>query len=228
MTTRTEASDTMLQSGLQYLRRNRRFLLPRNWLGAIKILYKKRNNSGIFDLADDMEGCSLLPARTLDLVLQLFQPRSVLDVGCGTGQSLGYYLRYGIDAWGVEGSKAALFHSKYRSRIIRHDLRESFSMNRMFDLVWSYEVAEHINADFVDVFVDTLMSHAPIVVMSAAPPGQGGNGHVNEQPKSYWISLAAKRGFDFDEDASRLLGATGEPYSENCMVFRRRTLTDSI
>jgi hypothetical protein len=31
--------------------------------------------------------------------------------------------------------------------------------------------------------------------MTAAPPGQGGTQHVNEQPKEYWGALFSERGF---------------------------------
>jgi len=36
-----------------------------------------------------------------------------------------------------------------------------------------------------------------VVLFSAALPGQGGVGHINEQPLSYWRSLFAKHGYVF-------------------------------
>jgi len=37
------------------------------------------------------------------LALKLLDsPRSILDVGCGWGRHLQYFLRWGLDAWGVE------------------------------------------------------------------------------------------------------------------------------
>ena len=69
------------------------------------------------------------------------------------------------------------------------DLRKSF------DLVWCFEVAEHIHPKFVDIFVNNLTRHSKVVALSAAPPGQGGEGHFNEQPKSYWEKKFADRGY---------------------------------
>jgi hypothetical protein len=37
--------------------------------------------------------------------------------------------------------------------------------------------------------VNDLVAHAPVVLFSAAPPGQGGENHVNEQPGEYWRKL---------------------------------------
>ena len=43
--------------------------------------------------------------------------------------------------------------------------------------------------------VETLTGVAPVVVFSAAIPGQGGVEHVNEQPPSYWSAKFAARRF---------------------------------
>ena len=69
-------------------------------------------------------------------------------------------------------------------------------MGRRFDLVQSLEVAEHIPAVSAATFVDNLTRHSQgLVLFSAAPPGQGGEFHVNEQPYQYWRELFARRGF---------------------------------
>jgi SAM-dependent methyltransferase len=206
---------------IRYLKRNWQYLKPSRWRTALEILHRKYDRSGAFVTAKEMPGCSLFPEETLRLTIARFQPHSVLDVGCGTGQSLAYFLENGIDAWGVEGSRMARRRSKYPRRIIRGDLRRPLSLKRKFDLVWCYEVAEHIDPVFADTFVESLTAHAPVVVISAAPPGQGGEGHVNEQPQSYWIDKAANNGFNLDLAATAELQATQELYSANAMVFVR-------
>lgn len=206
---------------IRYLKRNWHYLKPSRWHTAVEILHRKYDKSGIFVTAKEMPGCSLFPEETLRLIVGRFRPHSVLDVGCGTGQSLAYFLENGIDAWGVEGSRMARRRSKYPKRIIRGDLRRPLSLKRTFDLVWCYEVAEHIDPAFADTFFKSLIAHAPVVVMSAAPPGQGGEGHVNEQPQSYWIDMAADNGFALDLVATAELQGTRELYSVNAMVFVR-------
>jgi hypothetical protein len=54
--------------------------------------------------------------------------------------------------------------------------------------VWSYEVAEHIHPKYTDAFLYKLTSHGPVVVLSAAQPGQGGCDYFNEQPLHYRMS----------------------------------------
>ena len=63
---------------------------------------------------------------------------------------------------------------------------------------------------------------------AAQPDGRAhGNGHVNEQPKAYWIAKFITRGFlhddaAADEIASRLRNAGADHYMhENMMVFVR-------
>jgi len=40
-----------------------------------------------------------------------------------------------------------------------------------------------------------LTEAAPVVAFSAALPGQGGDGHINERPASYWARLFASRSY---------------------------------
>jgi hypothetical protein len=56
-------------------------------------------------------------------------------------------------------------------------------------------VAEHLPAAAARTFVATLTRHSSLVLFSAAPPGQGGAHHVNEQPYGYWRDLFAERGY---------------------------------
>jgi len=55
------------------------------------------------------------------------------------------------------------------------------------DLAYSFEVAEHLPPKLGDRLVAFLAASAPTIVFTAAPPGQGGSGHVNEQERPYWV-----------------------------------------
>jgi SAM-dependent methyltransferase len=204
-----------------YLHRNFHYILPSQWKAAAKALYRRFSRSGIFISEDEMPMCSLFPERMLSKVVARFSPKSVLDVGCGTGKALEFFLSKGIDAVGIEGSAIARAKSLHPDRIIPCDLRKPVHLGRTFDLVWCFEVAEHIHFRFTDVFVQTIARHAPVFVISAAPPGQGGEGHFNMQPKTYWIAKAADVGFKLDSEATAELANTREFYSDNIMVFVR-------
>jgi SAM-dependent methyltransferase len=177
--------------------------------------------NSIFVEEQELHMCSLAHEKKLDIVLELFKPASVLDVGCGTGRALSYLRDKGVDAFGVEGSDLAISRSRHPKQIVKHNLNRELNLGRRFDLVWCAEVVEHIHPRYERNLVRTLVNHADLLVITAAQPGQGGEGHFNEQPFEYWISRFASYGYSYDEPTTLKLRAVPEPYSENVLVFRR-------
>ncbi|HWW87333.1 MAG TPA: methyltransferase domain-containing protein [Vicinamibacterales bacterium] len=165
---------------------------------------------------------SAQPRKLLDAVIERWRPRSFLDVGCGTGRTLEYVAGKGIECLGLEGSRAAVQASAVKQLIRLVNLNDPVNLGRTFDVIWSYEVAEHIHPVHTHTFLATLTQHGDKVVMSAAPPGQGGAGHFNEQPPSYWIAKMSERAFVYDDEFSQLLHTLPEDHSRNMMVFVRR------
>ena len=90
----------------------------------------------------------------------------------------------------------------------------------------SLEVGEHLPKRSAGRLVDLLTTLSPVVVFSAATPGQGATGHVNEQPHAYWITRFAARGFVMDRVLSDHWRSEWETqgvasrYFENVLVFR--------
>jgi SAM-dependent methyltransferase len=188
---------------------------------AIKAFYRSATKSSIFFLEEELGMASLKHPKKLNMTLELFKPRSVLDLGCGTGWSLEYLLTHGIDAVGVEGSKLAISKSKHVERIINFNLNKELNLNRRFDLIWYVEVVEHIHPTYVHHLMRSFANHSDRVVLSAAPPGQGGEGHFNEQSPEYWIAMFAKYGFDCDATSTAALRQIPESFSSNMLVFHR-------
>jgi SAM-dependent methyltransferase len=171
---------------------------------------------------------SLRPEKLLSEILAVFAPHSVLDLGCGTGQAVDFFVRAGVeDVLGVENSAAAIRLSQCPERILRHDLRRFLDLGRRFDLVFSFEFLEHVPERYVPTLLETFDRHTDTIVMSAATPGQGGQGHFNEQPPEYWIRKFADQGFDLNEALTRRFAACGDPFCENILVFHRRPTRDT-
>lgn len=164
---------------------------------------------------------SLFPKEILDKIIELFRPKSILDIGCGVGVSLDYFISKGINAAGIEGSQIAISRARHPRLIIRHNLEKELNLNKKFDLIWSFEFVEHIQPKFVDNLLKIFSNHSDKIVMSAAGPEQGGDGHLNEQPKIYWIKQFEKYGYKFNNDKAEELSKIDAPYSKNMLVFER-------
>lgn len=158
-----------------------------------------------------------------------FAPAAVIDVGCGTGAFLEAMRSAGATVFGLEYSLAALELCRERGLDVRRfDLEhDAFDDLPRFDVAVSVEVAEHLPESAADRYVDLLTNAADVVVFTAAPPGQGGTDHVNEQPRSYWIEKFRQRSFVYDEAISSRwrdewidARVTGW-YTGNLMIFRR-------
>jgi SAM-dependent methyltransferase len=147
---------------------------------------------------DDHKGGARSSAQVImPAVLKLCLPRaihSVVDVGCGLGTWLRVCRESGVpETLGIDGDyvdRASL--EIPASSFLSHNLNLPVEFDRSFDLVISLEVAEHLPRDAANKFVQTLTRLAPIVLFSAAIPGQGGEHHINEQWPDYWADLFAK------------------------------------
>jgi len=129
-------------------------------------------------------------------IYRRFQPRSAIDWGCGAGLHAAELARLGVDVMAVDGVVASP-ESKSRDIDIRvADLTEPLPFDFVppsYDLSLCIDVMEHLHEADADIALDNITRNAELVIMSCAPPGQGGHHHVNEQPRRYWIARMASR-----------------------------------
>ena len=148
---------------------------------------------------------------------------SVLDVGCGEGHAVKFFLGLGLVAHGIEGLRKNV--ERAVTPIALHDIL-SGPYFMPVDMVWSCEVAEHIDPSRVDHFLDTL-ANGRIVAMTHAVPGQIGYHHVNCQPQEYWVEHMTKRGYVLDPNTTvfRNIDRTSEHptyFASSGLVFLRK------
>ena len=132
------------------------------------------------------------------MVVELIHPSSVVDVGCGRGAWLGEFNAQGIDnIVGLDGDYLKPSMLRFPPQCFRPtDLSSKFEIpGGRYDLAICLEVAEHLPPANSRHLVRQLTSAAPLVLFSAAPPGQGGEGHINCQPLSYWRKIFEELGF---------------------------------
>ena len=135
--------------------------------------------------------------RVVPWVVDALRPETVVDVGCGVGTWLSVFSQHGVGAvFGVDGAHVDVSALDIaRGDFAPRDLSEDIALDRRFDLAMSVEVAEHLPASRAASFVAELCALAPVVLFSAAVPGQGGVHHVNEQWPTYWAAHFAREGF---------------------------------
>lgn len=134
--------------------------------------------------------------KILPFVLSKFKVKSAVDFGCGTGcwlkvlESLGVNEITGVD-FGDNNSNLFI----RQDQMIYHDMTKPIDLKRKYDIVMSFEVAEHLPSEYAKMFVDTLCNHGDVILFSAAITGQGGVGHLNEQLLSYWNKMFENNGY---------------------------------
>lgn len=119
----------------------------------------------------------------------------VVDYGCGLGFYVKYFRALGFNVIGLEGTPG-INDIAFVNDIVEQDLCESIRVKLPPSTTLCLEVAEHIEPDLEDVFLDNITRNCNgRLILSWAIPGQKGFGHINEQPNSYVISELYKRGF---------------------------------
>jgi hypothetical protein len=123
---------------------------------------------------------------------------SVIDFGCGSGAYLAAarMIDNTIDIKGLdccEVDRTEFIPNEYVEIVNFENYK--YKNNKKYDLAISIEVAEHIDNKYSDLFVDNICTSSDVILFSAAIPYQGGNGHVNCQWPSFWISKFRERGY---------------------------------
>ena len=154
---------------------------------------------------------------------------SFLDVGAGSGAHAAALRRRGKEVFGVE--KSAVGRAFARLQGVRTEKLDLASDRRPElpirpAVAYSFEVAEHLDLELGLQLVRYLAQAAAWVVFSAAQPGQGGEGHRNEQPLEYWSDQFLAAGMTRDEARTNalrreLLDRDVQAWwlARNCMVF---------
>lgn len=133
----------------------------------------------------------------LKFIQKITNFQTLIDYGCGMGtwgsaaKALGVSRYVGIDQNSYDPTYMLIGPSDY----MQQDLQEPIDIASKFDLAICVEVAEHIPKDKSDILLNNVCQNSEVVLFSAALPRQGGTGHINEQPCSYWIQKFRTRGY---------------------------------
>lgn len=168
----------------------------------------------------------------LPFVFKYFQPKSIVDIGCGNGswlkaaKMLGVHKVMGVDGIKVNDHDLLINNDEF----LLSDLTKPLQLNKTYDLALSLEVAEHLPEAASDIFISNICKHSDVVIFSAAIPNQGGQFHVNEQWPEYWhLKFKAHGYFAYDIlrkefwDTKNVLWW----YSQNMIIYAKENVFDS-
>ena len=174
------------------------------------------------------EGSRLSAQEVVPLVMELIQPTSVVDVGCGLGTWIAVLRDAGVEEYlGIDGDYVDVNMLEIEpSKFLCFDLQQSWEIERKFDLVVSLEVAEHLPSECANSFIHSLTKLGSIVLFSAAIPFQGGVNHINEQWQDYWSEIFANYGYVAIDCLRRKIwnNQRVEPwYAQNLLIFAQES-----
>jgi glycosyltransferase involved in cell wall biosynthesis len=155
-----------------------------NWLRKEYPKLPERMNFGVIN---NEEGP--MATRLAEYIKNTFNPKNVLDIGCGPGVFVDALRTQGIEATGIDIDERVSGKDYLK-------LQSLFDLtNEKADLVLCIEVAEHIEKEKEDELVTKVVSAVgDTLIWSAATIGQGGIGHINCKTKEEWLKKITKAG----------------------------------
>ncbi|WP_415407446.1 sulfotransferase [Sulfurovum sp. CS9] len=165
-------------------------------------------------------------------IIEKIQPKNSLEFGSG----LGFLSRHIVDnspikeAYCIEPNEIkGLYSQEGFPKLLSVNIFDNTlpsCLDRTFDLVFSIEVAEHIEREKHDTLFDFLVGHANNwIVFSGARVGQGGHGHIAERPQEEWKEEFVMRGMVYQaqltEDIRAACDKKNINHRQNLMIFKK-------
>jgi SAM-dependent methyltransferase len=137
--------------------------------------------------------------KIIPIIIEIFRPSSVVDLGCGLGVWLKVFDDLGVKNFlGIDGSWVPLDDLVIpRDKFRVHDLEQHLEIDEKFNLALSLETIEHIHPRNENIFIENITRLSDNIVFSSAIPFQGGIGHFNEKWQSYWVKIFETKGYKF-------------------------------
>lgn len=169
------------------------------------------------------------------------RPRTMLDLGCASGDFVARSIARGIDAWGADISRNAINSPRpgAEGRIFWRDLSETGVTSigpGKFDLVTGLDLLEHIYETDLDAFCENFRPAVAKFAFFDVCVSRNGScdefvlakgdevpiekewiavaGHVNVRPFSYWIDYFERHGWTIQWDVMAKFQAARDVHPE--------------
>lgn len=136
-------------------------------------------------------------------IINKFNIKSVLDIGCGSGYSSLYFKNLGCEVLGVDGLEENIneLNNKGVNGIINDYQIGPANIVAKYDLCWCCEFVEHVKDIYIDNFMKNI-KQCNVVAMTHALPNQNGHHHVNCQGSMYWRNKFQEYGYKIDIEST--------------------------
>lgn len=166
------------------------------------------------------------PTAVIPQIIEMLNPKSIVDVGCGIGTWLKVFQDFGIkDVLGLDGDYVDRSLLKIESQYFKAiDLEKKFSLDIKYELALSLEVAEHLSESSADIFIQSLCNVSDTIIFSAAVENQGGQNHINEQNLEYWITKFNDNNFELFDVLRPIIWDDKQVdfwYRQNMVIFTK-------
>lgn len=178
---------------------------------------------------ESVSGSNWNSATTLvPLIVGKYQPKSVVDFGCG----LGIWGRALLDIspqtkyLGIDGPYVNTDMLKIPTEFFMPKDLNYFIEVGSFEMAFCLETIEHIEPENSENLIQSLVRSSNRIVFSGAIPNQGGTHHVNEQWLSYWIEKFGKHGYIADFNLRKEIWNDDKiqyHYRQNVVIFEKST-----
>jgi cyclopropane fatty-acyl-phospholipid synthase-like methyltransferase len=148
--------------------------------------------------------------------------KSIVDMGCGTGEYSKYFIEKNIVCDAYDGNPNTPQISNGIGKVL--DLSVDINLNKKYDCVLSLEVGEHIPKTYEETFLRNICKHTDkYLILSWAILGQIGYGHVNCQNNDYIIKKMREHNFNYEPEISSYLrqNSTAPWFKNTIMVFKK-------
>ena len=164
------------------------------------------------------------------LIMDLFRPTSVVDLGCGQGSWLAEFSELGVKRiTGVDGDWAIPSLQIPAEHFVAADVSQPVNLPEKYDMALCLECAHYLPNGAGEILVNSLVNLAPVVLLSAGVPFQSGTTGTNDQWPEYWKDLFERKGYVLIDCIRQTFWENEQVtyyYRQNSFIFAQRDYVD--
>ena len=153
----------------------------------------------------------------LDYLINKYNIKSMVDIGCGPGGMVELARSRGLNCMGIDGD----WTLKRNIEIELHDFTKGSMKIEPRDIAYSCEFVEHVEPQYIPNYMP-VFQQCKYAIITYAPTGHKGHHHVNCQPEKYWVDMFAEYGFVWDDVTTAAIRELDDPSKKKKNFMKMR------